>query len=105
MKEEEKRIAEEQASKNLILEDSICYDDDEDAIPIANLTRFTELRSPDNYSYKCGDPFMITYSQRESEGRSRNVVIVPLMIITPPLEASNDPFNGFFESNDDIYFK
>ncbi|GJT43093.1 hypothetical protein Tco_0951808 [Tanacetum coccineum] len=114
-KEEEKRIAEEQASKDRYWKIPICYDDDED-YTIA-ITPGLPTKEPDN-SLSMGDEHLDTISASESDEfiKSSVEILVPIPSESegvpemcdvpfhdnsPPLEASKDQFKDFFESNDE----
>ncbi|GKC27768.1 hypothetical protein Tco_1035062 [Tanacetum coccineum] len=114
-KEEEKRIAEEQASKDRYWKIPICYDDDED-YTIA-ITPGLPTKEPDN-SLSMGDEHLDTIPASESDEfiKSSVEILVPIPSESegvpemcdvpfhdnsPPLEASKDQFKDFFESNDE----
>ncbi|GJT93029.1 hypothetical protein Tco_1081874 [Tanacetum coccineum] len=114
-KEGEKRIAEEQASKDRYWKIPICYDDDED-YTIA-ITPVLSTEEPVN-SLSMGDEHLDTIPATESdefikssvedlvpipsesEGISDGVCDVPFCNNPTPLEASKDQFEDFSESND-----
>ncbi|GJW14317.1 hypothetical protein Tco_0018450 [Tanacetum coccineum] len=116
-KEEEKRITEEQASKDRYWKIPICYDNDED-YTIA-ITPGLPTKEPDN-SLSMGDEHLdndVLAIESENEFIKSSVEIlvpipsesegvpemcdVPFHDNSPPLEASKDQFKDFFESNDE----
>ncbi|GKB94291.1 hypothetical protein Tco_0980428 [Tanacetum coccineum] len=90
-KEEEKRIAEEQASKDRYWKIPICYDDDED---------YTIAITPESDEYIKFSVEILVPIPSESEGVPE-MCDVPFHDNSPPLEASKDQFKDFFESNDE----
>ncbi|GKA63351.1 hypothetical protein Tco_0762957 [Tanacetum coccineum] len=114
-KEEEKRITEEQASKDRYWKIPICYDDDED--DTIAITPVLPIKEPDN-SLSMGDEHLDTIPATESDEVIKSSVEilvpipsesegvpemcdVPLHDNSPPLEASKDQFKDFLESNDE----
>ncbi|GJV41459.1 hypothetical protein Tco_1419899 [Tanacetum coccineum] len=115
-KEEEKRIAEEQAAKDRSWKIPICYDDDEDNT-IA-ITPVLPIEEPDN-SLSMGDEHLDTIPETESdefikssvedlvpipsesEGIPDNVCDVPLCENTTPLNALNEHSEIVVNSDDD----
>ncbi|GKF51998.1 hypothetical protein Tco_0148465 [Tanacetum coccineum] len=84
-KEEERRIAEDQAAKYRYWKICICYDDDEDytiAITHSSVENLVQIPS-------------------ESEGISDGVCDVPLCDNPTPLEATKDHYEIVINSNDD----
>ncbi|GJT71930.1 hypothetical protein Tco_1031216 [Tanacetum coccineum] len=83
-KEEEKRIAKDQAAKYRYWKIPICYDDDDDeesSIPLKDV--------------------IISGLPPKSEGIPDNMCDVPFLDSSPPLDISKDQFEGFSDSNDD----
>ncbi|GJT82795.1 hypothetical protein Tco_1057137 [Tanacetum coccineum] len=115
-KEEEKRIAEEQAAKDRYWKIPICYDDDEDNT-IA-ITPVLPIEEPDN-SLSMGDEHLDTIPATESdevikssvedlvpipsesEGIPDKMCDVPLCENTTPLNALNEHSEIVVNSNDD----
>ncbi|GJV91340.1 hypothetical protein Tco_1539153 [Tanacetum coccineum] len=115
-KEEEKRIAEEQAAKDRSWKIPICYDDDEDNT-IA-ITPVLPIEEPDN-SLSMGDEHLDTIPETESdefikssvedlvqipsesEGIPDKMCDVPLCENTTPLNALNEHSEIVVNSNDD----
>ncbi|GJV86277.1 hypothetical protein Tco_1530215 [Tanacetum coccineum] len=115
-KEEEKRIAEEQAAKYRYWKIPICYDDDEDftiAItpvlsteePVDSL--IMEDEHLDTISTIESDEVIKSSVENlvqilsESEGIPDNMCDVPFRDNSLPLDISKDQFEGFSDSNDD----
>ncbi|GJS67406.1 hypothetical protein Tco_0681970 [Tanacetum coccineum] len=114
-KEEEKRIAEEQAAKDRYWKIPICYDDDED--DTIGITPVLPIEEPDN-SLSMGDEHLDTIPatesdevikssvkdlvpiQSESEGVPK-MCDVPLCENTTPLNALNEHSEIVVNSNDD----
>ncbi|GJV29759.1 hypothetical protein Tco_1386207 [Tanacetum coccineum] len=115
-KEEEKRIAEEQAAKDRSWKIPICYDDDEDNT-IA-ITPVLPIEEPDN-SLSMGDEHLDTIPETESdkfikssvedlvpipsesEGIPDKMCDVPLCENTTSLNALNEHYEIVINSNDD----
>ncbi|GJY65139.1 hypothetical protein Tco_0466599 [Tanacetum coccineum] len=115
-KEEEKRIAEEQAAKDRYWKIPICYDDDEDNT-IA-ITPVLPIEEPDN-SLSMGDEHLDTIPTTESdevikssvedlvpipsesEGIPDKMCDVPLCENTTPLNALNEHYEIVVNSDDD----
>ncbi|GJW45881.1 hypothetical protein Tco_0077527 [Tanacetum coccineum] len=115
-KEEEKRIAEEQAAKDRYWKIPICYDDDEDNT-IA-ITPVLPIEEPDN-SLSMGDEHLDTIPATESdevikssvenlipipsesEGIPDKMCDVPLCENTTPLKAFKEHSETIIDSNDD----
>ncbi|GJW77619.1 hypothetical protein Tco_0139301 [Tanacetum coccineum] len=115
-KEEEKRIAEEQAAKDRSWKIPICYDDDEDNT-IA-ITPVSPIEEPDN-SLSMGDEHLDTIPETESdevikssvedlvpipsesEGIPDKMCDVPLCENTTPLEAFKEHSETIIDYNDD----
>ncbi|GJT31771.1 hypothetical protein Tco_0922190 [Tanacetum coccineum] len=115
-KEEEKRIAEEQAAKDRSWKIPICYDDDEDNT-IA-ITPVLPIEEPDN-SLSMGDEHLDTIPETESdevikssvedlvpipsesEGIPDKMCDVPLCENTTPLEAFKEHSETIIDYNDD----
>ncbi|GJR88231.1 hypothetical protein Tco_0212242 [Tanacetum coccineum] len=115
-KEEEKRIAEDQAAKDRYWKIPICYDDDED-YTIA-ITPVLPIKEPDN-SLSMGDEHLDTVPATESdevikssvedlvqipsesEGIPDKMCDVPLCENTTPLNALNEHSEIVVNSNDD----
>ncbi|GJS35974.1 hypothetical protein Tco_0534356 [Tanacetum coccineum] len=115
-KEEEKRIAEEQAAKDRYWKIPICYDDDED-YTIA-ITPVSSTKEPVN-SLSMGDEHLDTIPATksdevikfsvenlvlipsESEGIPYSVCDVPLCNNPTPLEAFKEHFETIIDSNND----
>ncbi|GJV10577.1 hypothetical protein Tco_1352118 [Tanacetum coccineum] len=115
-KEEEKRIAEEQAAKDRSWKIPICYDDDEDNT-IA-ITPVSPIEEPDN-SLSMGDKHLDTIPETESdevikssvedlvpipsesEGIPDKMCDVPLCEKTTPLEAFKEHSETIIDYNDD----
>ncbi|GKB66511.1 hypothetical protein Tco_0927923 [Tanacetum coccineum] len=115
-KEEEKRIAEEQAAKDRYWKIPICYDDDDD-YTIA-ITPVLPTKEPVN-SLSMGDEHLDTIPATESdevikssveilvpipsesEGIPDKMCDVPSHDNSPPLDISKDQFEDFSDSNDD----
>ncbi|GJZ36179.1 hypothetical protein Tco_0581996 [Tanacetum coccineum] len=115
-KEEEKRIAEEQAAKDRYWKIPICYDDDEDNTTA--ITPVLPIEEPDN-SLSMGDEHLDTIPATESdefikssvenlvpipsesEGIPDNVCDVPLCENTTPLNALNEHSKIIVNSYDD----
>ncbi|GJX07336.1 hypothetical protein Tco_0195268 [Tanacetum coccineum] len=115
-KEEEKRIAEEQAAKDRYWKIPICYDDDED-YTIA-ITPGLPIKEPDN-SLSMGDEHLDTVPATksdevikssvedrvpipsESEGIPEKMCDVPLCENTTPLNALNEHSEIVVDSNND----
>ncbi|GJW05381.1 hypothetical protein Tco_1564237 [Tanacetum coccineum] len=113
-KEEERRIAEEQAAKDRYWKIPICYDDDED-YTIA-ITPILLTKEPDN-SLSMGDEQLDTIPATESDEVIKSSVEdlvpipsesegipercdVPFHDNSPPLDTSKDQFEDFPDSND-----
>ncbi|GJZ04765.1 hypothetical protein Tco_0538040 [Tanacetum coccineum] len=119
-KEEEKRIAEEQASKDQYWKIPICYDDDEDDT-ITKSPSFYQSRKHDNFSKSWGTSTLTSYSRMkrigefismysvedlipnpcESEGIPDKMCDVPLCENTTPLNALNEHSEIVVNSDDD----
>ncbi|GJS21523.1 hypothetical protein Tco_0450155 [Tanacetum coccineum] len=114
-KEEEKRIAEEQASKDRYWKIPICYDDDED--DTIAITPVLPIEEPDN-SLSMGDEHLDTIPATESDEVIKSSVEdlvpipsesegvpkmcdVPLCENTTPLNALNEHSEIVVNSNDD----
>ncbi|GJR62977.1 hypothetical protein Tco_1505139 [Tanacetum coccineum] len=115
-KEEEKRIAEEQAAKDRYWKIPICYDDDEDNTTA--ITPVLPIEEPDN-SLSMGDEHLDTIPTTESdevikssvedlvpipsesEGIPDKMCDVPLCENTTPLNALNEHSEIVVNSNDD----
>ncbi|GJR77706.1 hypothetical protein Tco_0090071 [Tanacetum coccineum] len=115
-KEEEKRIAEEQAAKDRYWKIPICYDDDED--DTIAITPVLPIKEPDN-SLSMGDEHLDTIPATESdevikssvedlvpipsesEGIPDKMCDVPLCENTTPLNALNEHSEIVVNSNDD----
>ncbi|GJU86354.1 hypothetical protein Tco_1293900 [Tanacetum coccineum] len=115
-KKEEKRIAEEQASKDRYWKIPICYDDDED--DTIAITPDLPIKEPDN-SLSMGDEHLDTVPATESdevikssvedlvlipsesEGIPDKMCDVPLCENTTPLNALNEHSEIVVNSNDD----
>ncbi|GJW05915.1 hypothetical protein Tco_1568338 [Tanacetum coccineum] len=115
-KEEEKRIAEEQAAKDRYWKIPICYDDDED--DTIGITPVLPIEEPDN-SLSMGDEHLDTIPETESdkfikssveilvqipsesEGIPDKMCDVPLCENTTPLNAFNEHSEIVVNSNDD----
>ncbi|GJY76691.1 hypothetical protein Tco_0481807 [Tanacetum coccineum] len=115
-KEEEKRIAEEQAAKDRYWKIPICYDDDED--DTIAITPVLPIEEPDN-SLSMGDEHLDTIPTTESdevikssvedlvpipsesEGIPDKMCDVPLCENTTPLNALNEHSEIVVNSNDD----
>ncbi|GJY79752.1 hypothetical protein Tco_0485553 [Tanacetum coccineum] len=115
-KEEEKRIAEEQAAKDRYWKIPICYDDDED--DTIAITPVLPLEEPDN-SLSMGDKHLDTIPETESdefikssvedlvpipsesEGIPDKMCDVPLCENTTPLNALNEHSEIVVNSDDD----
>ncbi|GJR66771.1 hypothetical protein Tco_0012836 [Tanacetum coccineum] len=115
-KEEEKRIAEEQAAKDRSWKIPICYDDDEDNT-IA-ITPVSPIEEPDN-SLSMGDEHLDTIPETESdevikssvenlvpipsesEGIPDKMCDVPLCNNPTPLNALNEHSETIIDYNDD----
>ncbi|GJW45884.1 hypothetical protein Tco_0077530 [Tanacetum coccineum] len=115
-KEEEKRIAEEQAAKDRYWKIPICYDDDEDNTTA--ITPVLPIEEPDN-SLSMGDEHLDTIPATESdevikssvedlvpipsesEGIPDKMCDVPLCENTTPLEAFKEHSETIIDSNDD----
>ncbi|GJT69493.1 hypothetical protein Tco_1028779 [Tanacetum coccineum] len=115
-KEEEKRIAEEQAAKDRYWKIPICYDDDED--DTIAITPVLPIEEPDN-SLSMGDEHLDTIPATESdevikssvedlvpipsesEGIPDKMCDVPLCENTTPLNALNEHSEIVVNSNDD----
>ncbi|GJZ83405.1 hypothetical protein Tco_0648578 [Tanacetum coccineum] len=115
-KEEEKRIAEEQAAKDRYWKIPICYDDDED--DTIAITPVLPIKEPDN-SLSMGDKHLDTIPETESdefikssvedlvpipsesEGIPDKMCDVPLCENTTPLNALNEHSETIIDSNDD----
>ncbi|GJR82848.1 hypothetical protein Tco_0153633 [Tanacetum coccineum] len=115
-KEEEKRIAEDQAAKDRYWKIPICYDDDEDytiAItpvlsteePVDSL--IMEDEHLDTIPATESDEVIKSSVEKlvpipsESEGIPDKMCDVPFCDNSPPLDISKDQFEDFSESNDD----
>ncbi|GJT52361.1 hypothetical protein Tco_0978518 [Tanacetum coccineum] len=113
-KEEEKRIAEEQAAKDRYWKIPICYDDDED--DTIAITPVLSTEEPVN-SLSMGDEHLDTIPETESDEfiKSSVEILVPIPSESegvpemcdvpfhdnsPPLDISKDQFEDFSESND-----
>ncbi|GJS57478.1 hypothetical protein Tco_0652262 [Tanacetum coccineum] len=122
-KEEEKRIAEEQAARDRSWKIPICYDDDEDnTIAITQITRFIPYEEPNN-SLSMGDEHLDTIPETESdefikssvedlvpipsesEGIPDKMCDVPLCENTTPLEALKEHSETIIDYNDDSTFR
>ncbi|GKF36794.1 hypothetical protein Tco_0113552 [Tanacetum coccineum] len=117
-KEEEKRIAEEQAAKNRYWKIPICYDDDDDEEYTIVITPDLSTKEPDN-SLSMGDKHLDTIPEMESDevinssvkdlvpilseskGIPDKICDAPFHDKSPPLDISKDQFEGFSDSNDD----
>ncbi|GKC51541.1 reverse transcriptase domain-containing protein [Tanacetum coccineum] len=114
-KKEEKRIAEEQASKDRYWKIPICYDDDED--DTIAITPVLPIEEPDN-SLSMGDEHLDTIPATKSDGVIKSSVEdiipilsksegvpkmcdVPLCENTTPLNALNEHYEIVVNSNDD----
>ncbi|GJZ62359.1 hypothetical protein Tco_0618496 [Tanacetum coccineum] len=115
-KEEEKRIAEEQAAKDRSWKIPICYDDDED--DTIAITPVLPIEEPDN-SLSMGDEHLDTIPATESdevikssvedlvpipsesEGIPDKMCDVPLCENTTPLNALNEHYEIVVNSDDD----
>ncbi|GJY52762.1 hypothetical protein Tco_0444426 [Tanacetum coccineum] len=115
-KEEEKRIAEEQAAKDRYWKIPICYDDDED--DTIAITPVLPIKEPDN-SLSMGDEHLDTVPATksdevikssvedlvpipsESKGNRDKICNVPLCENTTPLNALNEHSEIVVNSNDD----
>ncbi|GJX66463.1 hypothetical protein Tco_0300806 [Tanacetum coccineum] len=114
-KEEEKRIAEEQAAKDRYWKIPICYDDDED--DTIAITPILPIKEPDN-SLSMGDEHLDTVPPMESDKVIKSSVEdlvpilseskgiykmcdVPLCENTTPLNALNEHSEIVVNSNDD----
>ncbi|GJW73736.1 hypothetical protein Tco_0133106 [Tanacetum coccineum] len=115
-KEEEKRIAEEQAAKDRSWKIPICYDDDEDNTTA--ITPVLPIEEPDN-SLSMGDEHLDTIPATESdevikssvedlvpipsesEGIPDKMCDVPLCENTTPLNALNEHYEIVVNSDDD----
>ncbi|GJT02105.1 hypothetical protein Tco_0823274 [Tanacetum coccineum] len=115
-KEEEKRIAEEQAAKDRSWKIPICYDDDED--DTIAITPVLPIEEPDN-SLSMGDKHLDTIPETESdevikssvedlvpipsesEGIPDKMCDVPLCENTTPLNALNEHYEIVVNSDDD----
>ncbi|GKE20423.1 hypothetical protein Tco_1431935, partial [Tanacetum coccineum] len=114
-KEEERRIAEEQAAKDRYWKIPICHDDDED-YTIA-ITPDLSTKEPDN-SLSMGDEHLDTIPATESDEVIKSSVKdlvpipsesegipemcdVPFHDNSPPLDISKDQFKDFSDSNND----
>ncbi|GJS58417.1 hypothetical protein Tco_0653201 [Tanacetum coccineum] len=115
-KEEEKRIAEEQAAKDRYWKIPICYDDDED--DTIAITPVLPIKEPDN-SLSMGDEHLDTVPATESdevikssvedlvpipsesEGIPDKMCDVPLCENTTPLNALNEHSEIVVNSDDD----
>ncbi|GJT12639.1 hypothetical protein Tco_0859681 [Tanacetum coccineum] len=115
-KEEEKRIAEEQAAKDRYWKIPICYDDDEDyTIAITPVLSTEEPVDSLIMEDEHLDTILATESDEvikssvenlvqipsESEGIPDNMCDVPFRDNSSPLDISKDQFEGFSDSNDD----
>ncbi|GJZ85067.1 hypothetical protein Tco_0650406 [Tanacetum coccineum] len=128
-KDEEKRIAEEQAAKDRSWKIPICYNDDEDNTIAIN--HLNQSRNPAN-SLSNGDEHqpvdslimedehldtnpttksdevikssieILVLIPSESEGIPNKMCDVPFHDNSPPLDISKDQFEGFADSNDDF---
>ncbi|GKB59163.1 hypothetical protein Tco_0915349 [Tanacetum coccineum] len=117
-KEEEKRIAKEQAAKNRYWKIPICYDDDDDEGYTIAITPDLSTEEPDN-SLSMEDEHLDTILETESDevikssvedlvpipseskGIPDKMCDVPFCDNSPPLDISKDQFEGFSDSNDD----
>ncbi|GKA66952.1 hypothetical protein Tco_0766760 [Tanacetum coccineum] len=110
-KEEDRRIAEDQAAKDRYWKIPICYDDDEDYTTVITPVLSTE-EPVDSLSMR--DEHLSTIPEKEessvenlvsipseSEGIFVGVCDVPFCNNPTPLEASKDQFEDFSESNND----
>ncbi|GKD97995.1 hypothetical protein Tco_1381892 [Tanacetum coccineum] len=115
-KEEEKRIAEDQAAKDRYWKIPICYDDDEDYTIAITLVLSTEepvdslimedehlntipaMESDEVIKSSVEDLVQIP---SESEGIPDKMCNAPFRENSPPLDISKDQFEGFSDSNDD----
>ncbi|GJR17898.1 hypothetical protein Tco_0966425 [Tanacetum coccineum] len=115
-KEEEKRIAEDQAAKDRYWKIPICYDDDED--DTIAITPVLPIKEPDN-SLSMGDEHLDTVPETksdevikssvedrvpipsESEGIPEKMCDVPLCENTTPLNALNEHSEIVVDSNND----
>ncbi|GJZ62745.1 hypothetical protein Tco_0618882 [Tanacetum coccineum] len=93
-KEEEKRIAEEQASKDRYWKIPICYDDDED--DTIAITPVLPIEEPDNSLKPC-----LVLIPSESEGIPNKMCDVPFCDHPTPLEAFKEHSEIVIDSNDD----
>ncbi|GJR25094.1 hypothetical protein Tco_0973621 [Tanacetum coccineum] len=82
------------AAKRLILKIPICYDDDEDCIPL-NITRFYQPRSP-LLSHMEGTEHLDTYSGNESD-ESLEFIVIPPDDDTSSTGYENKSKNGNFK--------
>ncbi|GKG36009.1 hypothetical protein Tco_0443687, partial [Tanacetum coccineum] len=104
-KEEEKRIAEEQAGKDQYWRIPICYDDDEDDTPVNSLSMGD--KHLDNIPETESDEFIkssvedLVQIPSESEGIPDKMCDVPLCEDTTPLNALNEHSEIIINSNDD----
>ncbi|GKF42107.1 hypothetical protein Tco_0125449, partial [Tanacetum coccineum] len=117
-KEEEKRIAEEQAAKNRYWKIPICYNDDDDEEYTIAITPDLSTEEPDN-SLSMGDEHLDTILEMESDkvikssvedlvpipseskGIPEKMCDVPFRDNSSPLDISKDQLEGFSDSNDD----
>ncbi|GJU33326.1 hypothetical protein Tco_1176915 [Tanacetum coccineum] len=117
-KEEEKRIAEEQAARDRSWKIPVCYDDDEDNTIDWLNTPVTNLKEPDN-SLSMGDEHLDTIPETESdefikssvedlvpipsepEGIPDSMCDVPLCNNPTPLNALNEHYEIVVNSDDD----
>ncbi|GJR49909.1 hypothetical protein Tco_1400430 [Tanacetum coccineum] len=115
-KEEDRRIAEDQAAKDRYWKIPICYDDDEDytiAItpvlsteePVDSLIMEDEhldtIPATESDEVIKSSVENLVQIPSESEGIPDNMCDVPFCDNSPPLDISKDQFEGFSDSNDD----
>ncbi|GJT31459.1 hypothetical protein Tco_0911734 [Tanacetum coccineum] len=98
-KEEEKRIAEEQAGKDRYWKIPICYDDDED--DTIGITPVLPIKEPDNNLIIKSSVEDLVPIPSESEGIPDKMCDVPLCENTTPLNALNKHSEIVVNSDDD----
>ncbi|GJW22440.1 hypothetical protein Tco_0033062 [Tanacetum coccineum] len=98
-KEEEKRIAEEQAAKDRYWKIPICYDDDED--DTIAITPVLPIEEPDNSLIIKSSVEDLVPIPSESEGIPDKMCDVPLCENTTPLNALNEHSEIVVNSDDD----
>ncbi|GKF94936.1 hypothetical protein Tco_0284636 [Tanacetum coccineum] len=98
-KEEEKRIAKEQAAKDRYWNIPICYDDDED--DTIAITPVLPIEDPDNSLIIKSSVEDLVPILSESEGIPDKMCDVPLCENTTPLNALNKHSEIVVNSNDD----